>query len=89
MGPAPAEGPGAVRLGTGDVALNEGRPRGVVRVTNHGERTVFVSSHFPLSEVNSALSFDRDPAGLRLAIPAGTATGFPPGETTEIEVITA
>ncbi|MER6945640.1 urease subunit gamma [Nonomuraea sp. NPDC000554] len=87
IGPPPAEGPGAVRLAPGDVEINAGRERSTLRITNEGERTVFVSSHFPLSEVNAALTFDGPPDGLRLGIPAGTATAFRPGETVEVEVI--
>ncbi|NUR93102.1 MAG: urea amidohydrolase, partial [Nonomuraea sp.] len=70
-----------------EVAINEGRRRSRVRVTNRGERTVFVSSHFPLAEVNAALEFDGDVTGRRLDIPAGTATAFRPGESVEVEVI--
>jgi urease subunit gamma/beta len=89
IGPPEQDGPGAVRPLPREVELNAGRERGTLRVTNRGERTVYVSSHFPLGEVNAALSFDREPEGLRLAIPAGTATAFPPGETVEVEVITS
>ncbi|WP_157244523.1 urease subunit gamma [Nonomuraea typhae] len=89
IGPAPQDGPGAVRTAGEPVEINPGRPRSTLRVTNEGPRTVFVSSHFPLGEVNAALAFDRDPSGLRLDIPAGTAGAFRPGESTEVEVIEA
>lgn len=87
IGPPPPGGPGAVETAPDDVTLNVGRRRARVAVTNNGDRTVFVSSHFPLGEVNAALVFDRDVQGLRLDIPAGTATAFHPGETVEVEVI--
>ncbi|WTD58881.1 urease subunit beta [Streptosporangium sp. NBC_01639] len=68
--------------------LNLGRERLTLAVRNEGDRTVYVSSHFPLTEVNTALSFDRErAAGMRLDIPAGTATAFPPGETLEVELV--
>ncbi|WP_406317051.1 urease subunit gamma [Streptosporangium sp. NBC_01639] len=85
----PAErGPGWVETGEGSVELNLGRERLTLAVRNEGDRTVYVSSHFPLTEVNTALSFDRErAAGMRLDIPAGTATAFPPGETLEVELV--
>ncbi|MFI9551443.1 urease subunit gamma [Nonomuraea endophytica] len=87
IGQAREGGPGAVRTAPEPVEINPGRPRARLRVTNEGARTVFVSSHFPLGEVNAALTFDRDPSGLRLDIPAGTATAFRPGESVDVEVI--
>jgi urease subunit gamma/beta len=89
IGPPPGDGPGAVRTADEPVEINAGRPRTALRVTNSGPRTVYVSSHFPLGEVNDALVFDRDPAGLRLDIAAGTATAFRPGESVEVQVIEA
>ncbi|MET8334575.1 urease subunit gamma [Streptosporangium canum] len=88
FGPAAGQGPGWVEAGEGSVELNAGRERRTLAVLNEGDRTVYVSSHFPLTEVNAALAFDRErAAGMRLDIPAGTATAFPPGETLEVELV--
>ncbi|MFI6817761.1 urease subunit gamma [Nonomuraea sp. NPDC050328] len=89
IAPAPPGGPGAVRTADEPIEINPGHERERLVVTNGGPLTVFVSSHFPLSEVNEALTFDRDPTGLRLDIPAGTATAFRPGQTIEVQVIRA
>jgi urease beta subunit len=49
---------------------------------------VQVGSHFHVFEANRALRFDRAAAyGMRLAIPAGTAVRFEPGEVREVELI--
>ncbi|BFH73994.1 urease subunit gamma [Sulfurisphaera javensis] len=53
-----------------------------LEVTNTGDRPIQVGSHFHFFEVNKALKFDREKAfGYRLAIPAGTAVRFEPGQT--------
>ncbi|MER5361420.1 urease subunit beta [Streptomyces sp. NPDC002785] len=89
MGPGtPDTAPGAVRTAPGPVRINEGRPRTALTVRNTGDRTVFVSSHYPLHEVNAALELDREAArGLRLDIAAGTALAFEPGESREVSLI--
>lgn len=52
-----------------------------IEVVNTGDRPVQVGSHFHLFEVNRALRFDRGAAyGRRLAIPAGSAVRFEPGQ---------
>jgi urease beta subunit len=63
---------------------------GAVRltVTNTGDRPVQVGSHYHLFEANTALRFDRAAAyGCRLAIPAGSAVRFEPGERREVAVV--
>ncbi len=50
-------------------------------VANTGDRPIQVGSHFHFFEVNRALVFDRSRAyGMRLAIAAGTAVRFEPGQ---------
>ena len=50
-------------------------------VSNTGDRPIQVGSHFHFFEVNRALVFDRARAyGMKLAIAAGTAVRFEPGQ---------
>ncbi len=52
-------------------------------VTNRSSVPVSITSHFHFFEVNPRLEFDRKAAyGMRLAITAGTAQRFEPGEPT-------
>ena len=65
-------------------------PPGLVylTVTNTSEVPISITSHFHFFEVNQRLSFDRSAAyGMRLAIPAGAAKRFEPGEPTEAPLI--
>jgi hypothetical protein len=49
---------------------------------------VSITSHFHFFEVNQRLSFDRAAAyGMRLAIPAGAALRFDPGEATDAPLV--
>ncbi|MDA8194951.1 MAG: urease subunit beta [Thermaerobacter sp.] len=80
--------PGEVQTGEGDVTLNPGRPEMTIDVTNVGDRPVQVGSHFHFFEVNRELAFNRAAAlGYRLAIPAGTAVRFEPGETKSVALV--
>ena len=80
--------PGEVLLGSGDVALNRGRPVTVLAVVNAADRPVQVGSHYHFAEANPGLEFDRAAArGKRLNIPAGTAVRFEPGIPAEVELI--
>ncbi|CAO2829435.1 unnamed protein product [Amaranthus hypochondriacus] len=73
--------PGELRPGVGDIALNNGRRAVILKVINNGDRPVQVGSHYHFIEVNPSLLFDRKKAyGMRLNIPAGTATRFEPGD---------
>ena len=57
-------------------------------VTNTSDVPVSITSHFHFFEVNPRLSFDRSAAyGMRLAISAGAAQRFEPGEPTEVPLI--
>ncbi|WP_051471209.1 urease subunit beta [Patulibacter minatonensis] len=80
--------PGEILTAEGDVPLLPDRPRTTVRVVSTGDRPIQVGSHFHLFEANPALRFDRGATyGTRLAIPAGTAVRFEPGEVREVEVV--
>jgi urease subunit beta len=80
--------PGEVIAGDGDIELNPGRPRITLRVENTGDRPIQVGSHFHFSDVNTALSFDRDAArGYRLDVPAGTGVRFEPGIARDVTLV--
>jgi urease subunit gamma/beta len=48
-------GAGEVRAAAGAIALAPGAPRRTVRLRNTGHRDVWISSHFPLDQVNPAV----------------------------------
>jgi urease subunit gamma/beta len=52
---ASATRPGEVRAAAGDIALAPGAPRRDVVLRNTGRRDVWISSHFPLDQVNPAV----------------------------------
>jgi urease beta subunit len=80
--------PGEYVLGDGDVVANEGRRTVELRVENTGDRPIQVGSHFHFFEANRALRFDRAQAfGMRLAIPAGTAVRFEPGDAKRVTLV--
>ena len=80
--------PGEYKIKFGDIELNVGRAVSQVRVSNSGDRPIQVGSHYHFFETNLALEFDRESTrGLRLNIPAGTATRFEPGQTRTVELV--
>lgn len=80
--------PGELLPAAGDIALRPEAPRTTLRVVSTGDRPVQVGSHFHFFEANKALRFDRAAAyGMRLAIPAGTAVRFEPGDVREVELL--
>jgi urease beta subunit len=80
--------PGELLPAEGDIALRPGIPRTTLRVVSTADRPIQVGSHFHVFEANRALRFDRAAAyGMRLAIPAGTAVRFEPGEVREVALI--
>ncbi|TPX58171.1 urease [Powellomyces hirtus] len=80
--------PGAYVVKSGTIAINAGRTRQALSVTNNGDRPVQVGSHYHLIECNPQLLFDRSIAyGRRLDIPAGTAIRFEPGETKTVSIV--
>jgi urease subunit gamma/beta len=75
----PAEAP--------DITINAGRETVQLEVANSGDRPIQVGSHYHFFETNPGLRFERDRArGMRLAIPAGTAVRFEPGQTRTVEL---
>jgi urease subunit gamma/beta len=80
--------PGEVRTKKGEIELNAGRETVRLKVANSGDRPVQVGSHYHFFETNPALQFEREKArGMRLAIPAGTAVRFEPGQTREVTLV--
>ncbi len=70
------------------IEANVGRATCTLEVANTGDRPIQVGSHFHFFEVNRALDFARgDAYGMRLNIPAGTATRFEPGEARAVELV--
>ncbi len=64
------------------------RPAVQVEVANTGDRPIQVGSHFHFFEVNRALRFDRARAyGMKLAIAAGTAVRFEPGQRHRVTLV--
>jgi urease subunit gamma/beta len=82
--------PGEVRAAPGQITLAAGSARTTVVLRNTGPRDVWISSHFPLDQVNPAVEIRfadeveagsaRPPAGYRLDLPAGEALRLAPGE---------
>lgn len=88
FGQGSPQGPGAFKVLEGDIELNVGRSCVEVEVLNTSDLPIYVSSHFPFAEVNRGLQFDRALAqGFRLDIPAGTSTGFDPGERVLVRLV--
>jgi urease subunit gamma/beta len=87
------ERPGAVRPPAGDIALAPGAQRQAARLRNTGPRDVWISSHFPLSQVNPAVEVtgaagERLPGGYcRLDLPAGEALLLRAGEERAATVV--
>ena len=80
--------PGEICPTRGSLVLNAGRDPIELTVTNTGDRPIQVGSHYHFFETNVALAFDREKArGMRLDIPAGTATRFEPGDSREVTLI--
>ncbi len=70
------------------IIINQGKPVVELVVTNMGDRSIQVCSHYHFFESNLALKFDREKAfGLRLDIPSGTAIRFEPGEEKKVRLI--
>ncbi len=85
------QGPGAVRVAEGSIALNADRSedeRLTLVVVNTGDRPVQIGSHLHLPDANSALDFDREAAqGFRLDVPSGTSQRFEPGASREVAAV--
>ena len=80
--------PGEILTAPGDITLNQGRPTIDLMVANTGDRPIQVGSHYHFAETNPGLDFDQQAArGMRLAIPAGTAVRFEPGQTRQVTLV--
>lgn len=55
LAPSHSSAPGEVRAAAGDITLAPGTPRREVMLRNTGHRDVWISSHFPLDQVNPAI----------------------------------
>ena len=79
---------GGYLLSDEPIALNPGRSRRTLTVSNTGDRAIQVGSHYHFFEVNRALRFERTAAfGMHLDIPSGTAVRFEPGDTREVTLV--
>ena len=80
--------PGELFINDGEIELNAGRKTATLTVTNTGDRPIQVGSHYHFFETNPALKFDRKKArGMRLAVAAGTAVRFEPGQSHEVTLV--
>ncbi|WP_042252057.1 urease subunit beta [Paracoccus sp. PAMC 22219] len=80
--------PGEILPADGTIALNDGRATITLMIANTGDRPIQVGSHYHFAETNAALDFDRTAArGMRLAIPAGTAVRFEPGQSRQVRLV--
>jgi urease subunit beta len=80
--------PGELFVKDGEIELNAGRKTVTLTVTNTGDRPIQVGSHYHFFETNPALKFERKKArGMRLAIAAGTAVRFEPGQSHEVTLV--
>lgn len=80
--------PGEYKVLPGDIEINADRETITAVVSNTGDRPVQIGSHYHFFEVNSALTFDREPTrGFRLNIAAGTAVRFEPGQQRTVELV--
>jgi urease subunit gamma/beta len=71
----------------GSIELAAGAGRRSVVLRNTGPRDVWISSHFPLDQVNAAVEVTGDAANCRLDLPAGEALLLRPGERREAVVV--
>jgi urease subunit beta len=80
--------PGEIITAADDIEINKGAALVTLEVANTGDRPIQVGSHYHFFETNEALTFDRARArGMRLAIPAGTAVRFEPGQRREVTLV--
>jgi urease subunit gamma/beta len=71
----------------GSIELAAGAVRRTVVLTNIGPRDVWISSHFPLDQINSAVAISGSARHCRLDLPAGEALRLRPGEQREATVV--
>ena len=79
---------GKIVFAEGNIVINEGLECVSMEVTNTGDRSIQVCSHYHFFECNSALKFDREKDyGMHLDIPSGTGLRFEPGQTREVQLV--
>lgn len=89
FGPSGEAAPGAVLVAEGSIELVPGHERRTVVLTNSGDRAVWISSHFPLDQINRAIHCQPTlPWGYRLDLPSGEAVAIPAGESRELGAVT-
>jgi urease subunit gamma/beta len=82
------ERPGATVPAPGSLPLAAGLPRRTLELRNTGPRDVWISSHFPLDQVNPAVAVAGGPAaGCRLDLPAGEALLLRAGESRSVPAV--
>ena len=80
--------PGEIITAGDPIAINADRATVTIKVANSGDRPIQVGSHYHFFEANPALIFDRAAArGMRLAIAAGTAVRFEPGQSRDVALV--
>ena len=80
--------PGEIVAEGGEIELNAGRPKTIMKVLNTGDRPVQIGSHYHFFEINKAVEFDRAEAfGKRLDIPAATSVRLEPGQSRTVTLV--
>src|SRR5215472_3186690 len=79
--------PGAVLAVDGDIVLAASLERRTVLLRNTGSRDVWISSHFPLDQLNPAVEVHGAVERCRLDLPAGEALLVRAGEEREAAVV--
>ena len=80
--------PGELIPEEGFIELNKGRDVTTIKVANISDRPIQIGSHYHFFESNNGLEFDRQRSiGKRLAIPAGTAIRFEPGDQRDVNLV--
>lgn len=70
------------------ITINKDKVVKRISVSNRGDRSIQVCSHYHFFESNLALSFDREAGfGMHLDVPSGTAVRFEPGEVKEVQLV--
>jgi urease subunit gamma/beta len=78
---------GAILPAPGSIELAAGGVRRTVVLTNTGPRDVWISSHYPLDEINAAIAISGSARHCRLDLPAGEALLLRPGQQREAVVV--
>jgi urease subunit gamma/beta len=78
---------GATLPAPGSIELAAGAARRGVVLRNTGSRDVWISSHYPLDQVNPAVEVSGLAGPCRLDLPAGEALLLRPGERREVTVV--